>query len=112
MSDASEKRAHPRIAVETEVEVTVGDGRYTLHAGNVSIGGVFLKGDLVQLPELEIGRNVGLRFGGPSEKIECKAQVRWIDSGAIQGRVPGFGLSFVTLDVPNMLRLTKLIKSS
>jgi|GEM_PF-6963066 hypothetical protein len=111
MSDGAEKRAHPRIAIETEVELSVGDGRYTLHAGNVSIGGVFLKGDLEHLPELEIGKNVGLRFGSQTEKVECQAQVRWVDSGAIQGRVAGFGLSFVKLDVPNMLRLTKLIKS-
>ncbi|MBK6848600.1 MAG: PilZ domain-containing protein [Proteobacteria bacterium] len=108
----SDRRAHPRLDLLAQVQVTRASEVYVLSTLNVSRGGLFLQCVPAEAPDLKVGLDVEVLIFAPGETIEdvvARARVARIDDGRAPGALAGFGLRFTQLDAENTRRLEKLI---
>lgn len=88
MTDPRERRAHPRFAVELDVQVEGIDAPLALTTRDVSVGGVFL---FARNP-LALNRRIGLQFRAGDAEFDIH--------GVVVHHLPrtGFGVKFDALD--------------
>jgi Tfp pilus assembly protein PilZ len=89
-------RRHQRksVAVEFRAEDSSGPGTLIFDAADISIGGAFLKSDLL----LEPGEELGLTFTLPNRpEIHTRARVAWVSRFPRKGQPPGMGVEFLDL---------------
>ncbi|HEY6458539.1 MAG TPA: TIGR02266 family protein [Polyangiaceae bacterium] len=86
--DPTERRADPRVPVETDVTIG-GQGRVvTGVSADVSLGGIFV----ATYAPLPIGTRVSLRFRLPTGQVVGAGVVRWVREGR-PGRIAGMGVA-------------------
>jgi uncharacterized protein (TIGR02266 family) len=90
LSDPPERRAAPRIPVETDVTIGGGGRVLTAVSGDVSLGGIFVSSFRL-LPE---GSRVSLRFRLPTGQVMAAGVVRWVRE-ARPGRLGGMGVELL-----------------
>jgi uncharacterized protein (TIGR02266 family) len=91
-ADPSERRAAPRVPVETDVTIG-GQGRvFSGLSGDVSMGGLFVA-SYHSIPQ---GTRVSLRFRLPSGQVVATGVVRW-NREARPGRLAGMGIELTEL---------------
>lgn len=103
MNGASDRRAHPRIAVELWVDERHGAVTYYQHAADLSLGGMFLRGTIPHAP----GSSVKLEFRlpGDDDPLEVRAEV----VGQASDEALGMHLRFVDLDDTVRARIERFI---
>jgi uncharacterized protein (TIGR02266 family) len=91
-ADPTERRAAPRIPVETDITIG-GHGRVqTGVSADVSMGGLFVS---VYAP-LPLGTKVSLRFRLPTGSVVASGVVRW-SREARPGRLAGMGIELAEM---------------
>ena len=91
-ADPTERRAAPRIPLETDVTIG-GRGRVVAGvSGDVSLGGLFVAA-YVSMP---VGSRVSLRFRLPTGQVVGGGVVRWVREGR-PGRLGGMGIELTEL---------------
>ena len=88
------QRRHPRAQVDLQVSLRFSSVQQFLsvHAGNISEGGMFIEGAELDGTPHEVGTTVTLRFDAGRERIvQGKARIARADKA-------GIGLEFVELD--------------
>lgn len=92
-----EQRAHERIAIEVEVDLSSEHNFYSGITSDLSEGGVFVA---THMPA-QIGERLAmnLRLPGSAETFRVEGIVRWVRElrVAIEGVPPGFGMQFTEL---------------
>lgn len=79
---------------------------------NASCGGMFLRANPFETPELRLGVEVDLTLFDPSDigaEVRASARVARIERGATPREPSGFGLEFTRIDKPNLTRLRGLL---
>jgi len=89
-ADPPERRAAPRVPVETDVTIGGGGRVMTAVSADVSLGGVFVSA-YRPLPE---GSRVSLRFRLPTGQVMATGVVRWVRE-ARPGRLAGMGIELL-----------------
>lgn len=88
-ADPTERRADPRIPVETDVTIG-GQGRVQTGVSiDVSMGGLFV----AAYAPLAVGTRVSLRFRLPTGSVVGAGTVQWVRE-ARPGRIAGMGIAF------------------
>jgi uncharacterized protein (TIGR02266 family) len=91
-ADPTERRATPRIPVETDVTLG-GQGRVQSGVSlDVSMGGIFV----AAYAPLPVGSRVSVRFRLPTGSIVATGAVRWVREGR-PGRIAGMGIGFTEM---------------
>ncbi len=94
----AERRQHPRVKLDVDVQVGSGSNFYTGRASDISVGGVF-----VSLPFApEVGTEVAISLHIGRRKLDIVARCAWVLTSA-DGGPAGFGADFVTIG-PGALR--------
>jgi uncharacterized protein (TIGR02266 family) len=73
MTDDSDRRAHPRIAVELWVDERHGSATYFQHAADLSLGGMFLGGTIPHPAGTVV--NLEFRLPGADTPVRVRAEV-------------------------------------
>ena len=93
----SEKRAHERVAIEVEVNLSSEHNFYSGITSDLSEGGVFVATHVTA----KIGEQLAmdLRLPGSPETYRIEGIVRWVRELRVEseGVSPGFGMQFVGL---------------
>jgi uncharacterized protein (TIGR02266 family) len=91
-TDPTDRRAAPRIPIETDVSIG-GEGRVaTGVSSDVSLGGIYVS----TYRPCAVGARVSLRFRLPSGQVVASGIVRWVRE-ARPGRLPGMGIELVEI---------------
>jgi hypothetical protein len=118
---AEERRRHERFPIVADVRVAAGGGPADrLAAHDISLSGVFLRADLVDMPQYPVGALCDLavfpsedsplhREGGIT--VHGQARVVRHDPGNHE-RPQGLGMQFEALDEDNEDRLRALVRRS
>jgi Tfp pilus assembly protein PilZ len=95
---SNERRKHPRVNLEVDVDVSSGSNFYAGRTRDISMGGIF-----VEMPVTpEVGTEIGLKLQVGKRQFAVVARCAWILTGS--GGAPiGFGAEFTTL-VPGAKR--------
>jgi Tfp pilus assembly protein PilZ len=89
---ADERRKHPRLSLEVEVDVATENNFYAGKTRDISMGGIF-----VEMPVTpEVGTPIALKLQLGIRKYEVVARCAWILTDA-SGAPAGFGAEFVDL---------------
>lgn len=93
-----ERRAHPRFELLAQVQVARESEVHIMSADRISRGGVFVKGEPSQYPDLQVGTRVEVVVfdadNPGQEDLALQAQVVRVESGEASAYQPGFGLKF------------------
>ncbi len=89
MKPESERRAHPRVALELEVTLGSESQFFAGLSGDVSEGGIFVS----TYRRLPVGERVSVSFTLPNGETKAIGTVRWVRP-ASDGAPPGLGISF------------------
>jgi uncharacterized protein (TIGR02266 family) len=90
--DADERRASPRIRLETDVSLVSDSTFFTGLSGNISEGGIFV----ATYRALPLGTSIELEFELPEGVVRAVGCVCWIrDAGP--DSPPGMGIEFVSI---------------
>jgi PilZ domain-containing protein len=96
-----DSRSTHRYSVDLSGTVLIGSTVVSCRIGNVSLGGVFVRG-----PTIPVGSHITLRFGGPDlPTIEVVCTARWSSDG-------GSGLAFDGLCAVDSYTLSKYVRST
>lgn len=90
--DPSERRANPRVPLETDVTIGGESCLVTGLSSDVSVGGMFV----ATFRPMAVGTRVSVRFRLPTGHVMAAGVVRWTRS-ARPGLVAGMGVEFVEL---------------
>lgn len=108
-----EKRAHPRIDLLAQVQVTQDSEVYIMSTANISRGGIFIQGNPAEFPELRQGSRVELVIFASEdigvEDARLDARVVRVEDSGLEGRLPGFGLEFTSKHPDQLSALESLI---
>ena len=89
---SEERRKHPRVSLEVDVNVTSGSNFYTGRTRDLSVGGIF-----IELPVApEVGTDIGVRLALGERHFAVMARCSWVLTGK-GGEPVGFGAEFVRL---------------
>lgn len=89
---SEERRRHPRVSLEVDVNVTSGSNFYTGRTRDLSVGGIF-----IELPVApEVGTDIGVRLALGDRHFAVMARCSWVLTGK-GGEPVGFGAEFVRL---------------
>jgi len=106
---AVEQRAHPRLELLAQVQVTRDSECHVMETLNISRGGMFLLGTPDQYPDLVVGTAVELLvFSAEDPEGEDLALEAEIVRLAAGGR-PGFGAKFINVDLERARRLDRFL---
>jgi uncharacterized protein (TIGR02266 family) len=101
-ADPTERRAAPRIPIETDVTLA-GNGRVLSGvSSDVSTGGLFV----ATYSPVPVGTRVSLRFRLPTGQVMAVGTVRWVRE-ARPGRLAGVGIELVELEQADRDVLTR-----
>jgi len=89
---SNERRKHPRVNLDVDVDVSSGSNFYTGRTRDISVGGLF-----VEMPVTpEVGTEIGLKLAVGKNKFTVVARCAWLLTGK-DGAPVGFGAEFVDL---------------
>lgn len=88
----NDRRRHPRLSLEVDVDVSTAHNFYAGRTRDISMGGLFIESPIGLEPGTEI--TVSLALGPKRFTLPCK--VTWI-LGARDGASAGFGVEFDAL---------------
>ncbi len=92
-ADPTERRAAPRVPVETDVTIG-GNGRVTTGVScDLSMGGIFV----ATYAPMPLGTRVSLRFRLPTGSVVATGAVRWVRDPA-PGRIAGLGIELLEME--------------
>lgn len=89
---SNERRKHPRVSLEVDVDVASGSNFYTGRTRDISVGGIFV--EMAVTPE--VGTEVGLKLLLGKRQFSVIARCAWLLTGGA-GEPVGFGAEFVSL---------------
>jgi uncharacterized protein (TIGR02266 family) len=92
MERQPERRAHPRVALETEVTLGSESQFFAGLSGDVSEGGIFIS----TYRALPVGQAVTISFRLPNGEAHAHGTVRWLRPPS-DGTPPGLGIEFDVL---------------
>ena len=106
-----ERRAHPRVELFAQVQVTRESEVHILEMANISRGGAFLQAEPREMPEIQVGVDLELLIfcaDDIGQDVACRAKVvRVVDQSHAPRR--GFGVAFTAVDPQNMARLERFL---
>lgn len=110
-SPFDERRAHRRVELLAQVQVSRTDEVHILSTVNISSGGVFLSANPESLPQFQVGIEAELVIAPPNdlgESVTARARLVRIEGRARPGQPAGFGFEFSQVDPLNKSRLKRL----
>jgi hypothetical protein len=110
------QRSHGRVDLLAQVQVTREAEVYIMSTMNISRGGVFIRCDPSECPDLRAGAQVEIVIfvaEDPGvEDVSLQARIVRVEPQA-RGQIPsGFGLQFVGLDADQTQKLERLIEAA
>lgn len=107
-----ERRAHARVELLAQVQVSRQAEVHIMPTVNASCGGMFLQGNPFETPELRVGVDLDLTLFDPGDlgaEVRATAKVARIESSTDPAKPSGFGLEFTRIDEANLARLRRLL---
>jgi c-di-GMP-binding flagellar brake protein YcgR len=113
MSEIRERRAHPRVDLLAQVQLSRDTEVHIMSTRDISLGGVFVRGEATDHPELKIGAMVELVIFDSSaasggDDIGLRATITRIEKAPD----PGFALRFINAGPSERAALQRLIDSA
>ena len=99
---ANERRKHPRVSLEVDVDVTTENNFYAGKTRDLSMGGIFIEMPITP----EVGTEIALKLALGKRRFDIVARCAWILTGP-GGAPVGFGAEFTKLSPA----LTKAIET-
>lgn len=106
--ELEDQRAHPRVVLQTAVNLTSDTNFYTGLTNDISAGGVFVATYGVQPLGTRLRLELSLPDGGPPLSVD--GEVRWVrEYNPLSDGHPGMGLSFTHLRRRDQRRIAAFI---